>query len=362
MPGQQAAWSAEFRLALACCERNFADRPQSAMQTPQVDWAGFLQLVRFHRIEGLAWNSLSTSERIPAEVRLALSAAAAEIAAQNLIAAAASRELLDRFADRGIPLLFLKGLTAGALAYGKASLKAAIDIDLLIDPADLASAADLLRQTGFQPTTPDAADNDSLCRWHGGWKESIWAKRSPQLQIDLHTRTSDNRQLIPGIDVHSSCQKVSVGDGIALPTLADEELFAYLAVHGASSAWFRLKWISDFAGLLVGRSADDIGALYGASQDLGAGRAAGQALLLADSLFNTLEAAPRLRDELRADRGTRRLTQAAYRQVTAKPREPTEVRWGTLAIHWTQFLLLPGLGYKLSELLRQAKGMPDPQR
>jgi hypothetical protein len=88
--------------------------------------------------------------------------------------------------------------------------------------------------------------------------------------------------------------------------------------------------------------------------DLGAGRAAGQALLLADSLFNTLQSAPDLGAQLMSDRATRSLYRAALRLGTGAPREPTATRAGTLTIHWTQFLLLPGLAYKLSELKRQA--------
>ena len=86
------------------------------------------------------------------------------------------------------------------------------------------------------------------------------------------------RSSFPSLDVHSPAQEVEIAPGIALPTLADEELFAYLAVHGASSAWFRLKWIADFAAILDARTGAEIERIYQKSQVLGAGRAAGQAL------------------------------------------------------------------------------------
>jgi len=132
-------------------------------------------------------------------------------------------------------------------------------------------------------------------------------------------------------------------------------LFAYLAVHGASSAWFRLKWIADFAGLLHGRAAGEIARLYLASQNLGAGRAAGQALLLADALFGTLTELPALRDQIARDRATRRLFRAALGLLSGEPREPTQRLGGTFVIHWTQLLLLPGAAYKISEVSRQAQ-------
>jgi hypothetical protein len=312
-------------------------------------------LIRFHRIEGLAWNALSALE-IPSETRTALAEAASAIAVQNLQAGAECRSLLERFEAARVPLLFLKGLTLGALAYGNPAIKSAIDVDLLIEPNDLGKAVDLLRSAGYELIAPNIpATNEGLLEWHVSWKESVWGKSSPTVQIDLHTRTTDNIRLVPTIDVQSPHQRVDVAAGIHLPTLATDELFAYLAVHGASSAWFRLKWISDFAALFQGRTGEEIVRLYRRSQDLGAGRAAGQALLLADSLFDTLQSAPHLRSELMSDRATRSLYRAALRLVTGAPREPTATRAGTLTIHWTQFLLLPGLAYKLSELKRQAR-------
>jgi hypothetical protein len=172
--------------------------------------------------------------------------------------------------------------------------------------------------------------------------------------VELHTRVADNGQLIPGITVHSPTQSVEVAPGITLPTLAGDELFAYLCVHGASSAWFRLKWVTDFAALLHPCPPAEIERLYGRSQQLGACRSAGQALLLADALYGTLEGTG-LRESLARGRATATLASAALRQLTgrAEPIEPTSVTLGTWRIHWTQFLLCPGAGFKLREFSRQ---------
>jgi hypothetical protein len=254
-----------------------------------------------------------------------------------------------------VPLTFLKGLTLGALAYGNPALKSAIDIDLLVDPEHLGKAAAVLRECDFQLVTPrESARDRTLLKWHRTWKESVWTKVSPPLQLDLHTRLADNPRLIPGIDVHSPRQLIDVGDGILLPTLATDELFAYLAVHGASSAWFRLKWISDFAGF-IHSAPNDVETLYRRSKELGTGRAAGQGLLLADRLFGSLTDSPRLADELRGDRVTARLFRIALRLLTAELAEPTERRWGTLPIHLSQFGLSAGVGYKLTELSSQVR-------
>lgn len=348
--------SRELALALDCCRWNFASAAAEPPiePAPDLDWQRFLRLVRFHRVQGLASKCLCAVEAVPDRVARDLSDNSRSIAAANLAASVECRSLLQRFGDAGEPLLFLKGLTLGALAYGSATAKSAVDIDLLIPAGRLDRAAQLLRERGYNLVIPGG--KMPLEQWHSIRKESVWAIAQSDLMIDLHTSLADNPRLIPAVGINSPTQSVDIGNGIALPTLALDELFAYLAVHGASSAWFRLKWISDFAGLLAGRGGEEIDRLYRRSQELGAGRAPAQALLLADRLFGTLERNARLKAELSSDRASRWLFEAALRQAAARePAEPTSTRLGTLAIHWTQLLLLPGARFKLSEIARQAR-------
>lgn len=349
------AISHEFQFVVECCRSSFRTRHDhgALIREPPLDWVIVLRLARFHRVQGLVANALSSvPNRMPDEVAADIRADAKGIAAQNLLAMSESERLLAAFSEAGTTLLFLKGLPLGALAYRNPALKSAIDIDLLVDPGDLGKAAELLQGAGYSLEAPRASSND-LHRWHRGWKESVWAKSSPRSQIDLHTRTADNSRLIPRIGAYSPRQYVWIGEELELPTLADEELFAYLAVHGSSSGWFRLKWISDFAGFLYGRSGEQLSHLFRRSQELGAARTAGQSLLLADQLFGTLRDAPALADKLRRDRATASLYLAALKLVTGEPIEPTERRFGTLPIHRMQFQLLTGMPYKLSELRRQ---------
>lgn len=352
-----AALGPEFALLTRCCQWNFAaaDDGLRPRIPPGLDWNHFALLARRHRVQGLAWNALAQSaDELPDPTREDLSGEARSIAATNLAIVAECRDLQASFKRSKIPLLFIKGLTVGALAYRAPLLKMGWDIDLLIDPADLRPASELLQERDYSLHLPRS--HARLQSWHSRSKESVWC-RSGSFYVELHTRLADNLRLIPGIDIHSPRQLVTIAPDLMLQTLAEDELFAYLAVHGASSAWFRLKWISDFTALIHGKSANEIERLYGRSQELGAARAAGQALLLADKLFDVLQAVPSLRKRLASDRSTRVLSDAALRTMTAGTVEPTERPLGTLAIHGTQFLLRPGLGFKLSELRRQTASL-----
>lgn len=284
-----------------------------------------------------------------------LAADAKAIAAANLRMAVEAGWLRQAFADAAIELLFVKGLTVGRLAYSDPFLKMGWDIDVLIDPARLEEAAALLACRGYRLKRPESAAN--LRAWHRKHKESLWW-RDGGLHVELHTRLTENRSLLPGVDVQSPSRQVEVAPGISLPTLAADELFAYLCVHGSSSLWFRLKWITDLAAILHGTAPADVRRLYARSQGFGAGRASGQALLLADALYGSLGGQP-LKAKLESDPANRLLLKAALRQLAGRdePVEPTSRLFGTAAIHYTQLMLQPGITFKLGEFVRQARSI-----
>ena len=348
----------EFRLLIDCCRWSFAGGNGGEIRefAAKADWRRFLHLCRRHRVQGLVQRSFRELPLSPpTEVAGSLSEDAAAIAEHNLRAARQSALLLDAFATTGIPLIFVKGLTLSELAYRDPFVKMSQDIDVLVPGGSIAEAAVPLEQLGYRLALP-AVKPQSACfeRWHRQRKESVW--RSPNgLDLELHSRLADSPRLIPGIGIGSPRQPVEVAPEIVLPTLAADELFAYLCVHGASSAWFRLKWIADLAGLLSTCRVEEIERLYERSRQLGVGRAAAQALLLAAATFGTA-AGSELERRLKAMPVHSLLADAAWRQLL-REEEPTRVRLGTATIHLTQLLLLPGLGFKLRELSRQWSDM-----
>lgn len=356
---QSAILPTEFRLATACCRWAFAGGSAETIldRSREVDWQRFVAVVGRHRVEGLVWHSLdSLSVPLPAEVDESLSASARSIADHGLRAAAESARLLKAFEQAGVPLLFIKGLTLGKLAYSNPFLKMSWDIDVLIPLAQVAEAAVLLEEMGYRRVLPaGAVDRRELEAWHRRRKESVWVHAGKQLHLELHGRLPDSPWLIKEVGIDSLRQLVEVAPGIVLPTLARDELFAYLCVHGALSAWHRLKWLADCAALLDGIGEDEIGRLYAASQALGAGRATGLALLLTHMLFE-VDIGDNLARRLAADRTTRWLVRIALNQLAGREdlKEPTERTFGTVMIHFSHLLLAPRWSLKWRELRRKA--------
>ena len=343
----------QLQLLASACRRAFrckASNPAPVI-TDGAEW--LLPLARRHRAQGLCWKALAQlGPSVPQSVADDFRQETFGIAEQGLRAAAASRKLLARFESAGLPLLFLKGQAAGQLAYGDPFLKMSSDIDILVRQSDIEPAAALLKELGYKPIIP--VERARISEWHRQSKESVWT-RPGSPPVELHSRVADHPSLLPEMTACSPRQLVDIGFGVLIPTFARDELFAYLAVHGASSAWFRLKWLSDFAGILEGLPEVEIDRLYRRSLELGAGRAPGWALLLSHYLFETA-VSPGLLRELRDDRALRLLVNTALRELCSV-REPTARLLGTLAIHASQLLLKRDLAFALSEGVRQIRAI-----
>jgi hypothetical protein len=347
----------EFDLAAACCrwppspERDEAVRRAADAVS---DWPRFLQVVRRHRIEGLAHDGLARAGVAPAAaVADELREAATAIAAENLRYAAEARRLSRALEEAGIVVLFLKGLTLNILAYNTLGIKKSADLDLVVEPASLERAIDLMEALDYACVTPAlGASREEILAFAARAKDIMWVRGG--LAVEIHHGFVDSPLMLPGISVASPRQMVRIAPGVDLPTLAKDELFAYLCVHGATHAWSRLKWIADVAALLAGESEAEIARLHRRAVEMGAGRATAQALLLSAELF-ALPLGAGLRRELESDRAVRYLARAAVTTMLQGDAvtELDDLAFGTAAIHFSHFRLMPGWRYKAAELRRK---------
>lgn len=354
----------EFELVAACCRWPPSPARDEAIlfAAEQADWTLVAKIAERNQVEGLVWNALRQSgATMPADVRERLQTAADRIARQNLVLTAESLRLSGLLDRARVGHMFVKEISLGVLAYGSIGPKMGWDIDLLVPPGSLEPAAAAIEAAGYRLLLPGGPrGRERLGLWHRHWKESVWVTPGSRLTVELHSRLNDNPLLLPGLGSDSPAQRVEVSKGRFLATLRTDELFAYLCVHGASSAWFRLKWIADVGALLGPRPPLEIERLYRRSQEMGAGRAAAQALLLCERLFAT-PLPLLLSAELRSDRMNRWLVAIALRKLTGRTltAELDEKLLGTGTIHLMQFALLPGLRFKYAELRRQLVNPSD---
>lgn len=347
----------EFDLVAACCRwppspaRVGAARAAAA---GAIDWPFLLRIASRHRVQGLVHDGLSRAGVAPPpEAAAQLASAAAAIARENLAFAAEAHRLRGLLDSAGIDFLFVKGVTLNMLAYGTLALKRAVDIDVVVSAEDERRAIAAVHDAGYECLEPGpAAGEDEILAWSDRHKHSAW-RRGATL-VELHASLVDSPNLLQGVSLASPRQEVPVTGGLSLPTLATDELFAYLCVHGATHAWSRLKWLADVNALIGHGPAGELGRLYGASVALGAGRASGQALLLCRDLFG-LGLPETLERQLRRDGGTRHLVAAALDAMVrgGADSELDDQLLGTAGIHLSHLRLRRGLRFKLSETARK---------
>jgi hypothetical protein len=353
--------AAEFLLAAACCRWPASaarDAAVRAAAAPVRDWDVFLRLVERHRVVGLVHDALpAAGATVPADV-------AAQLAARSKAAALRNRLLLDELAllrrafdAAGIAFLVLKGAALAQLAYGAATAKQTRDIDLLVAPDDAKAAFAMLKARGYAPLPPAVgisdAQFDALLRYY---REIDVARPGSNLPVELQWRAADNPTLLRGVDARSPAQDVALAGGLVVRTLAADDLFAYLCVHGASHHWSRLKWLADLNALLATTAADAT-QLYRHAQEVGAGLCAGQALLLCHYLFG-LPLPGAIATELEAEQRVPRLATIALRAMTEPQLANKPVRAVSVGVY-TQFLFGRGWRFYAAQCRTASVGMQD---
>lgn len=355
----------EFALVLACAAwppspaRNLAVSRSAA---GAIDWPRLLRIARRHRIEGLVHDGLKRAEiGLPPEIAAELREASAAIARDNLAFAAESIRLQGLLEEAGTQFLFVKGVTLGVLAYGTLGVKHAWDIDLLVAPEDVLATAELLTGAGYRRIRPDPDLSPEQFRiWNALSKESTWRNDRTGLHVEIHHALVDNPHFLAGVSLSSPRQAVRIGSGAMLATLSTDHLFSYLCAHGASHAWSRLKWLADIAALLKEMTPAEISHLHARALELGAGRSAASALILCSELLG-LALPPELEAQLYRDRAALWLARIGLNRMLTGNGE-TELHstaLGTVPLHLSYFLFLPGWRYKLQELRRKLLSPAD---
>ena len=345
--------SREFLLAVACSVWPPSDRRTDAIRVAAagaLDWDRFLHVVMRQRVVGLVHDGLTRAQpAVPSAITREIGAQAAVLVRQNLAQAAEAVRLQRLFAEADLPVVFIKGISLGMLAYGKLGLRHSRDLDLVVHPELTRIAAKVLERAGYRPTEPPASFNKAQVRmWQLRCKEVTYLHEEQRLVVELHSRLFDNPRLMAKNPVTGPLRMVAVTEQHGLCTFGEDDLFAYLCAHGAVHCWFRLKWLADIGSLLAQQPDGGAERLYRAADARGVGRCAAQAILLCRRLLRTA-ISDQLITTIRRDASVRWLERIAMNAITSDL-EPTEQPFGTTRNNLSHFVLRREWRYWLAEL------------
>jgi hypothetical protein len=357
--------SREFLLAAACSVWPPSDRRSDAIRevaAGPLEWDRFLRVAQRHWVLGLAHQGLTEARvAIPPEIRREIGARAATMVRENLAMAAEALRLQRLFDAAHVPVLFVKGSSLAMLAYGNLGLRSCQDIDLLVPREALPVATELVARAGYRRFDPPPGISDTQLRQLLPLRRDFgFIHQTTGLPIEVHWQLFGNPHAMAEDSIMAASRDVLLNDTAGLHTLGDEDLFAYLCMHGAIHWWNRLKWLADVNALLASATEDRIERLVRAAEVRGTGRAAAQALLLCQQVLGATVPA-RLMATLGKTTTVRWLQATALSAMTTGQGEhdPHETRFGTTRGSLSSLLLSRSWHYKLKELSLHLNNQTD---
>ena len=351
----------DLALVAACCRWPDDDARRQAIGEAAVqvtDWNACVGLAAAHRVSGfVAQGLVAAGVRLPEHVGATLAERRQAIRTAGLVQLRETLRLSAALRDGEVEHRVLKGIPLAMLAYGTPTLKQSWDIDLLVQPEQAVAAGAILRELGFR-AIPPARDLDQaeLTRWAVASKD-IMLQSDEGIVVELHWRLSDHPRLLKGMGTTCPGREVALIGYRSVPTLADADNLAYLAVHGAFHGWSRLKWLGDYAAFLQSFGPEQRKALIASARARGPERAIDQANVLVNRFFGSSVDA-QTKDIVRnlADLGEHIIT------ARTPAREIEADREAQRKIRRCQWLLIPGAQYRALLAIGWFRGSEDRKR
>ncbi len=228
-------------------------RPETLAEPPvDLDWNEVIEFADRHGLIPLVCRNLHL-RGIRVQASSALDARCRETGAKALRLTAALIQIVAFFSDHQIPVLTIKGPSLASLLYSNVTMRSYADLDFLLLPGDVTRAGVALQAAGWEPTEDVAMIHEpSFLRFqceygfisNGTLIELQWALAprffSIELALDDMIRRAETVQVV----------------GSSVKTLAPDDLFLVLSVHGAKHLWTRLDWVVDIASLLNSGTVD----------------------------------------------------------------------------------------------------------
>lgn len=250
----------------------------------EIDWDRFLDLARHHRVYSILYNHLRKTDdvRIPLQVRQALKREYQSNTFDMLRLSAQMEGLCTLLSDTDIRAIVLKGPVLAADLYGDVSLRTSRDLDILIPIQDLDQAEELLKEQGY---VKEEEYKTILNDWKWRHHHVTFIHKKTGVTLEIHWRLGPGPGKEPGFDELWERKRISTITSNPVYYLGREDLFLFLAAHGARHGWSRLRWLADID--RIARQNLDFPRLYQLLKKNRQLHLGAQALILAKLLLHT---------------------------------------------------------------------------
>jgi Uncharacterised nucleotidyltransferase len=293
----RTSYSAEFSLLLACCRTELHPDESPAKEflvsalANVSDWQRAFELSEHHGLlpalhqasSGLGAGSAVRAELFPREVRVEIERRFALLSRKNLRLAAELIHILDSLEACGVAAIPHKGPVLAESLYRDVALRDFSDLDVLVRGEDIPSVKAALAQIGYRPniTLSPAQEWAYVASGYEYAFDGPAGKNLLEIQWNFVPRFYAVDFAMESVLARAQPGTVA---GRSVRTLAPEDLFLSMCVHGAKHLWGRLCWLRDIA-TVVQRVPIDWECVHREARRLGVERIVGVSLCLAQGLM-----------------------------------------------------------------------------
>lgn len=249
-----------------------------------IDWDEFIRLIRHHRVNPVIFTKLKKVEHsfIPSYVLQTLYKEYQKNTFQMLKLSGEMEQLSRLFTENQISLLFLKGPVIAVDLYGDISLRTSNDLDVMVPIHCLESVDGLLLKLGY---VKDDYFSTFLNEWR--WRHHHVSYFHPQkgIKLEIHWRLNPGPAKEPNFHELWERRRTSSLSSYPIYLLGKEDLFLFLASHGARHGWSRLRWLVDIH--QIAKQEMDWNKVTQLMKKYHYLQIGGQVLILASKLLNT---------------------------------------------------------------------------
>jgi Uncharacterised nucleotidyltransferase len=212
-----------------------------------LQWPLILERARSHQVYPLLYRNLrdlgfpSVSETVQTELKGIFSANAL----RNQLLAEELARLLSLLGEAGIRVVPLKGVALAQALYGDTAARVSVDLDILVPPANVAKAIDLIHASGYRAESGEPYFSKLLLR-HGRHYDAVRDAPSISFLLEVHwilvQHSSKDVAAVSDLWAEARPQSYFGAPGLSL---SPEWNFLYLAIHATDHEWRSLKWLVD---------------------------------------------------------------------------------------------------------------------
>lgn len=212
-----------------------------------LQWPVILDRVDSHGVYPLLYRNLRDLgfPGVPDAVQAELKGRFLANALRNQLLAEELARLLSLLADAGIHVIPIKGVALAQALYGETAARVCVDIDILVSPADLAGAIELISASGYRIESNHPLFGKLMLR-HGRHYDVVREAPGISFLLEVHwmlvQHSSMDIDAVKDLWAEARSQSYFGAPGFSL---SPEWQFLYLSIHAADHEWRSLKWLVD---------------------------------------------------------------------------------------------------------------------